>query len=126
MKFFWAIIISLQIISGNTFVEDIARIPFLIEHYHHHTKTETPNISFLDFIAMHYSNEHADNDTNHQSLPLKHTNDVGHVHITAAFTVPEFSANFSISVVDINVLLHYAQFIPNHQLESIFQPPKSC
>ncbi|MBL7884531.1 MAG: hypothetical protein JNL69_10715, partial [Bacteroidia bacterium] len=78
MRLILALFISLQIITNNTFVEDIARIPLLFEHYHHHQKEETPNITFGEFLAMHYNNDHQDtNDINHHSLPLKHTNDTG-------------------------------------------------
>jgi hypothetical protein len=54
MKLLLSLFLSLQIVTNFTFFEDVVRIPFLIEHYIHHTEKETPNISFIDFIAMHY------------------------------------------------------------------------
>jgi hypothetical protein len=78
MKLILALFISLQIITNNTFVEDIARIPVLIEHYQHHQQEETPNISFSEFISMHYGSDAGDsNDIHHHSLPLKHTTMLG-------------------------------------------------
>jgi hypothetical protein len=127
MKLILALFISLQIITNNTFVEDIARIPVLVEHYQHHQQEETPNISFAEFISMHYgSDANESNDIHHHSLPLKHTNDVGHIHLLPVFTLPESKLGFSIIPVEIEHNTFHAQFIPNHNLDAIFQPPKSC
>lgn len=121
---FFAIFISLQIITNNTFAEDIARIPSLIEHYNHHKKEETPDISFWDFVLLHYASNDNSNDAHHDSLPLKHGNDVGHVHLISAFTIPEYQFAFSVHTAEFNHIVATAQFIPNNNLDAIFQPPK--
>jgi hypothetical protein len=124
MKVLIAIFISLQIITNNTFVEDVARIPSLIEHYNHHTKEETPDISFLDFVLLHYASNDNSNDIHHDSLPLKHGNDVGHIHLISAFTIPDYQFGFSVQSAEISYIVSYTQFVPNNNLDAIFQPPK--
>jgi len=124
MKALLAIFISLQIVSNNTFVEDIARIPSLIEHYKHHTKEETPDISFLDFVILHYASNDDSNDVHHHSLPLKHSNDVGHIHLISAFTLPDYQLGFSIHATGVSHPTLFTQFVPKNNLDAIFQPPR--
>lgn len=126
MKLILALFFSLQIITNNAFVEDIARIPSLIHHYEHHQHEETPGITFLDFIAMHYTTNAADDtDADHHSLPLKHANDAGHVHLIPAFTIPESQSGLSVVYTEVEHFTYFPEFIPNHNLDAIFQPPKT-
>lgn len=127
MRLLLSVFLSLQIVTNFTFFEDVVRIPVLIEHFQHHTQTETPNISFLDFIVMHYFSATNDHDATHDSLPLNHSGDMGHVHLSPAFTLPEALRAFTPIVSDIEHISCFQQFIPHHNLDSIFQPPKgSC
>ncbi len=126
MRFLLSFFLSIQIISNSTFLEDVLRIPLLVEHYKHHTQTENPNLSFLGFIKMHYLNGSDHQDINHSSLPLHHSHDVGHIHVSSIYTLPE----------EINIFLKisliseqhstYTSFIPDRNTERIFQPPKIC
>ncbi len=125
MKLFLSLFLSLQIVTNFTFFEDVVRIPSLIEHYRHHTEKETPNISFIDFIAMHYFNDSNHQDASHNTLPLNHSSDIGHVHLSPAFTLPESLRAFTPIVLEIEHFTFFKQFIPNHNLDSIFQPPKT-
>ncbi len=125
MKLILALFFSLQIITNNAFVEDIARIPSLVNHYQHHQEEETPGISFLDFIAIHYTSDVSDTDIDHHSLPLKHANDAGHVHLIPAFTIPESQSGLLIVPTEVEHFTLHTQFIPNHNLDAIFQPPKA-
>jgi hypothetical protein len=125
MKLFLALFLSLQIVTNFTFFEDVVRIPLLIEHYQHHTEKETPNISFADFIAMHYFNNVSNYDAAHDNLPLNHASDIGHVHLSPAFTIPESLRDFTQIFVEIEHIIFIEEFIPNHNLDSIFQPPKT-
>jgi hypothetical protein len=125
MKLLLSLFLSLQIVTNFTFFEDVVRIPLLIEHYRQHKAQETPNISFIDFIAMHYFNEITHTDVDHNSLPLNHSCDIGHVHVTPAFTLPESIQLFTQISYAIKHIIHFDAFIPNSNLDSIFQPPKS-
>lgn len=125
MKLFLSLFLSLQIVTNFTFFEDVVRIPLLIEHYRHHTQEETPNISFIDFIEMHYFSDTDHQDASHNSLPLNHSGDIGHVHLSPAFTIPESFRDFTQIVVEVELIIFSEEFIPNHNLDSIFQPPKT-
>jgi hypothetical protein len=125
MKLLLSLFLSLQIVTNFTFFEDVVRIPFLIEHYRHHTEKETPNISFIDFIAMHYFNDNNHQDASHNTLPLNHSSDIGHVHLSPAYTLPEALKIFTQIPLEIEHFTFIKQFIPNHNLDSIFQPPKT-
>jgi len=125
MKMLIAIFLSLQIVTNFTFFEDVVRIPILFEHFQHHTEKETPNISFFDFIVLHYFSNSNHADAAHKSLPLNHSSDLGHVHLSPAFTLPESLKSLNQIPSEIEHVICFEQFIPNHNLESIFQPPKS-
>lgn len=125
MKLYLSLFLSLQIVTNFTFFEDVVRIPLLIEHYRHHTQEETPNISFIDFIEMHYFSDTDHQDASHNSLPLNHSCDIGHVHLSPAFTIPESFRDFTQIVVEVELIIFSEEFIPNHNLDSIFQPPKT-
>lgn len=122
-----AFFFSLQIVTNNAFAEDVLRIPSLVEHYQHHQEKESHGLSFLDFITLHYgAGSENYKDIDHHSLPLKHSSDVGHVHVPSVFTVSESGVGFSNVSIEIKHVHFYTSFIPNNNLESIFQPPKSC
>ncbi len=125
MKLVLSLFLSLQIVTNFTFFEDVVRIPLLIEHYHHHKEQETPNISFFDFIVLHYFSNINHADAAHKSLPLNHSSDVGHVHLSPTFTIPESLSVFPQIVKEIEHIFFSEEFIPNHNLDSIFQPPKT-
>ncbi len=125
MKLLLSLFLSLQIVTNFAFFEDVVRIPLLIEHYRHHTEQETPNISFFDFIALHYFNDINNADAAHKSLPLNHSSDIGHVHLSPTFTIPESLSAFAQIVIEIEHIIFSVEFIPNHNLDSIFQPPKT-
>ena len=125
MKLLLSLFLSLQIVTNFAFFEDMVRIPLLIEHYRHHTEQETPNISFCDFIALHYFNDINNADAAHKSLPLNHSSDIGHVHLSPTFTIPESLSAFTQIVIEIEHIIFSVEFIPNHNLDSIFQPPKT-
>jgi hypothetical protein len=126
MKLLLSLFLSLQIVTNFTFFEDVVRIPMLIEHFHHHVEKETPNISFFDFIEMHYFSDTNHNDASHNSLPLNHSGDVGHVHLSPAFTLPESLKLFTQITLKVEHVFFCEQFVANHNLDSIFQPPKNC
>jgi hypothetical protein len=125
MKMLLSIFLCLQIVSNFAFFEDVVRIPLLIEHYQHHTQKDTPNMSFIDFLVLHYFSENNHVDVEHNSLPLNHSNDAGHVHLSPAFTLPDSLKIFTQIFIPIKHIICFTQFAPNQNIESIFQPPKS-
>jgi hypothetical protein len=125
MKICLAIFLSLQIVTNFTFFEDVVRIPVLIEHYRHHTEKETPDISFFDFIVLHYFSNSSHAEKGHESLPLNHSGDIGHVHVSPAFTLPGILKIFTQIPTKVTHIFCFNQDVPNQNLDSIFQPPKS-
>lgn len=124
MKMLLAIFLSLQIVTNFTFFEDIVRIPLLLEHFEHHKEKETPNISFYDFIILHYFSGSGHAEKGHESLPLNHSSDIGHVHLSPAFTLPESLKIFSQIPIKIEHVFCINQKVPIRKSGSIFQPPK--
>lgn len=59
MKQIIAIFLSVTILLGSLFPKvdtlQLAKIGELVKHYQWHCKTEKSNMSFLSFLAMHYS-----------------------------------------------------------------------
>lgn len=125
MKILLSIFLSLQLVTNCTFFEDVARIPLLIEHFQHHAKKESGHLSFFDFIVMHYFSDVNDADIAHNSLPLNHSGDIGHVHLSNAFTLPESVKLSTMIASEIEHVTYIEQFIPNSNLNRIFQPPKA-
>jgi hypothetical protein len=59
MKRIVAILLSLQILLGSLFPNvdtmQLAKIGELVKHYQEHVATENQDLSFIDFLIMHYS-----------------------------------------------------------------------
>jgi hypothetical protein len=124
MKVLLPIFLSLQIMTNCTFFEDVVRIPSLIEHFQHHSAEEQGNLSFFDFIVMHYFSGTLNTDAAHGNLPLNHSGDIGHVHSNSPCTLPESIQSIIIPVREIEHVMYAIQFMPCSNLNSIFQPPK--
>jgi hypothetical protein len=72
MKKMLVIIISVQLLFGNTLLPELAKLPQLFEHFNEH-KSVNANLSFFSFLKMHYADPaHQESDKNHhEKLPLK-------------------------------------------------------
>ncbi|MDH6305218.1 hypothetical protein M2459_002315 [Parabacteroides sp. PF5-5] len=130
MKFLTIIVVtllSLQIGFTNTVLQEIYRLPFLIQHYCEHT--EETSIDLKDFFKLHYSeNEHKTKkkaNHNHASLPFH--NSLNTVHINPfifaehSFDNPEkpFAIKSDIKIPD------HTYYIPQNLINSIWHPPKN-
>jgi hypothetical protein len=126
MKSVLVLLLSLQLLSGNHLLPELAKIPFLIHHFEEH-QAENPNISFFHFLKMHYADAtHQQKDANrHGDLPLKNI----HAHAFEHF-VP-YSEPILLQVI--RFLFHKIQFKQyfilkswhdSQNLKSIFQPPR--
>jgi len=118
--------ISLYVLSA-TELNQFFKLPILFEHFSEH-KTENKNITFLQFLKIHYQGNHApdSDDSQDKKLPFKSQGNSFSTQIFAvlpAFSeieIPMFSDNKKSKAIYKN------QSIPTLQLESIWQPPKSC
>lgn len=118
--------ISLYVFSA-TELNQFFKLPILFEHFSEH-KTENKNITFLQFLKIHYQGDHTpdNDDLKDKRLPFKSHGNSFSTQIFAvlpAFSeieIPLFSDNSK------SVTIHTNQFIPTLKLESIWQPPKYC
>ena len=118
--------ISLYVFSA-TELNQFFKLPILFEHFSEH-KSENKNITFLQFLKIHYQGNHApdSDDLKDKRLPFKSH---GNSFSTQIFAVLPAFSEIEIPVFSDNtksVTIHKNQFIPTLQLESIWQPPKSC
>ena len=79
LKKLLAILLFLQIGSNNTFAGELARVPALLRHFHHHSREHHDVANFADFLHKHYSKHHAaendhghDGEGNEHDLPFNH------------------------------------------------------
>lgn len=116
--------LSLLALYINSYTEfhEVLRLPLLIEHYREH-KQQVEDLSFWDFLVMHYKTDVAHDNQDHR-LPFK---DRAHSCAAVALTLP-FQ---KIVLREIGPLaeVHHSSiynevFIASHCCE-IFQPPRN-
>jgi hypothetical protein len=73
----FSIFLCFQLLTGNLFGNELAKIPFLWGHYEEH-KAENKNLTLGEFLSLHYNNpEHHEKDhEKHHHLPLQHSHQV--------------------------------------------------
>ncbi|SDL55639.1 hypothetical protein SAMN04487898_12090 [Pedobacter sp. ok626] len=104
------------------------KLPIFFDHYAEH-KILSPNISFFDFLTMHYVNDNA-KDIDHErdmQLPFKASNNFS-APITLAF-IPDSTVSFhlnSLQITSSKIYISDDYFIPSDFMPGIWQPPKSC
>ncbi len=119
--------LSVYLISA-TELQQLVKLPLLIEHYQEH-KQKNRNLSFVDFLNMHYSQQQeldADYDRDMQ-LPFKSHDGCStsflSVFLNGATTELPNKTAFSASV---QFSAYTDNFLSQAYLASIWQPPKSC
>lgn len=122
-----ALIISFAFIHllGNTEFGQILRWPELFSHYFQHSRLN-PEMSFLEFISMHYSGDdgtNADNDIDNK-LPCR---DIGHNSLALAFS--PMVRTIAIENLPLtnseNKFFYSAISVPAGFEHSILQPPRA-
>jgi uncharacterized protein YfbU (UPF0304 family) len=132
MKQMIAILLSMQILLGSLFpnvdTTQLAKIGELIKHYQEHVATENQDLSFVDFLIMHYSS-----DSNHTKTAKHSHSNLPHLdshHVVIAYCEPVFK---SIIPSSSNVLRSFPE--PNFAWQNLYHfslsqtllnPPKSC
>ncbi|GHN00040.1 hypothetical protein WSM22_15290 [Cytophagales bacterium WSM2-2] len=121
IKRFLAISLLFLYINSNTELHEIMRFPLLIEHFTEH-KRLVGDISFWDFLTMHYSTD-VSHDADDNRLPFK---DPSHSFTASTLAVPihkiVLTESQPSSVVS-HISSYTETFIASH-LSDIFQPPK--
>ncbi len=117
-----------QLLTANVFAESIFGLPSLFEHYQEHKQNETPGISFLDFMMMHYLNEaHESSDKkHHHNLPLKDLSCL--VSHSFDYSVPQaftFDVQPVFSFLEKATTIPYVAHLSSNYSGGIFQPPRA-
>lgn len=122
MKRFTAMIALIAYLATFTEVEELFKLPMLIEHYSEH-KQQVNEMSFIEFLVMHYETD-VSHDDHDMRLPFKTCQ---HSSGTATVTMPEQQiALHSLPVPDVaRYPSFYSYHIPGYPVGDIFQPPKS-
>lgn len=110
-------------LSVNTELHQVFRLPVFFEHYFEHKKANE-NITFFNFIALHYSGDAVQHDNRDHELPFNN-NHCDELLISIALPPDNFfeSVINEFPVVDISIV-RSSPFIPSSVLFSIWQPPR--
>ena len=134
MKKAIAILLLLQIVSNNSFAEELIKLPRLFTHFYHHAYEHKDTKDFADFLHKHYSDHHEndnhsknhkdeDNDCN---LPFKHCGGCClNIHSSTIGFLPTL-LNADYPPIQIKNEDFYSENdrIESLELNSIWQPPK--
>jgi hypothetical protein len=125
MKSFFIWMLVIQLATGHNFVVELLRLPTLIEHFSEH-QHEQKDISFIDFLYLHYlNNEHRNADHKHENLPLHCDHNALSASILPnynVFILPQMQTkegNFMLKIGSKNDNLPLSYF-----LSDLFRPPQ--
>lgn len=132
MKKLVAILLSLQILLGSLFPKvdaiQLARIGELVKHYQEHVAIENRNLSFVDFLIMHYSSTSNHTKTakhSHSHLPQLGSHQVVIAYCELMFKniIPSSSTVFQ-SFSEPNFT--WQNFYHFSLSSTLLNPPKGC
>ncbi len=119
------LLVNVTLLGSMLDLHDLAKLPRLIEHYHQH-KTKTIDVSFIDFLNLHYGSEAEKHDQEehekHQDLPFK-TSDCTFTHtiiILPLFKAPEITSLESV----VRYSNFYHSTFSSEFSQSVWQPPR--
>lgn len=124
MKQLFLFIPAILFLVSKTELHEFCRMPALVEHYQQHKKVD-PGLSFLDYLFLHYTGEHPednDNDEDNQ-LPFKSISDFAHT-ITPVISEQENNAAGNLILIQLQIACHPEGFLTKAG-KSIFHPPRN-
>jgi hypothetical protein len=109
---------------STTELYQLLKLPVLIEHYKEH-KAQNTEMSFIDFLSLHYNQEFAHDDTDNK-LPFKSHSNCASVSIVAFIAQP-FTINLEKPIYfEPKILSVYHNVIfKSLAISTIWQPPKA-
>lgn len=104
-----------------TEMNELMRLPLLVEHFFEHQEM-VPEMSFFQFLAMHYKTDVA-HDSTDMELPFKQCD---HSVASPNFTFPDQKIDLTASLPATapEFSSFYISVIPSTGLNEIFQPPR--
>lgn len=116
-------ILILLINFNSCFLGQLLKVPVLIEHYAEHQQ-RSGNLSFSDFIAMHYLGQDIDDNDDDRDMQLPFKKVDSHSHYMVYIPGRVYTSAFSVSPADSHFVKNYkAHFHTNPSLGSVFRPP---
>ena len=106
--------------------EELTKLSSLLEHFQEH-QIETPELTFLQFLNIHYGEEFAQHRSahDHTSLPMKTAHN--HMHTPAPAVLPMAVLNASnLPATVANQPVFADQSYTFILLHDIWQPPRAC
>ena len=85
MKRFLLFLLALLLLNSTTELHELCRLPALLQHYQEHKKKDS-RLSFPDFLALHYTGSHPDDNDEEEDneLPFKSVSYIVHTDIPVA------------------------------------------
>jgi hypothetical protein len=119
--------LSIYLIS-TTELHQLGKLPLLMEHYKEH-KQENSNLTFFDFLNIHYSGESsaANQHNKHEQLPFK-SNDGCVASLISVYISPTISPFVLKEFGEPKKVFHSTKdiLLSSTYLSNIWQPPKTC
>ena len=121
MKNITAILFLALLLSVQTPVGQLLKIPILIEHFTKHQKQD--GVSLIDFLDEHYSSSHNDSDrTEDEQLPFKSNT----FNALSFALLPDlFKTMVFLPLLTLKKITFPATYIAQQHLGSIFHPPRA-
>jgi hypothetical protein len=118
------IILSSTFLIGSTELHQLLKIPFLVIHYNHH-KQENKYFTFVDFLSLHYSKNHPDDNDDKEDSKLPFKSETGIAHFdTSAIAAKDNTEKIIIPYYSCKIFSGYPDGILCQQSFSIFHPPR--
>ncbi len=111
------------IVSNIGFFQQFYKLPILVEHYNEHQQRQ--DVSFIDFLEMHYWGEDLnDNDSDRDmQLPFKHISSASFQLVFVPADKPLFYIPFSSSISESKLIPYRSNLQSHPALFSVFRPP---
>lgn len=125
MKFrvlFFAFFLLIGSFLPNSDLHELSKISFLIQHYQGHQDKSQGQLSFLEFLRLHYKDSQHMQSENHERLPLKQ---MGNSAFDYFVSTPPLQCSPGTPLVPQNqTFILSDQVVPESFSGSIWQPPK--
>ncbi|CAA9195618.1 hypothetical protein FLA105534_00738 [Flavobacterium bizetiae] len=111
------------IVSNIGFFQQFYKLPILIEHYKEHQQRH--NVSFIDFLEMHYWGEDLnDNDSDRDmQLPFKHISSASFQLVFVPSEKHTFDIFFNTDFSESRIIPFTSNLYSDPALFSVFRPP---
>ncbi len=125
-----SIFLLLQLVTNNTFAEELSKLPRLFTHYYHHSQEHHDSDDFVDYLVNHYSDNHEEDEHQEEdkdcNLPFKNCDGCcvsTHVPLIAFMPVFE-EVEFVLTIASSEKYTLENEKIRSISDSSIWQPPK--